>query len=135
MFCSAEIQLPKRPLNLLSTSLLALSSPLTQIFRRIFLQGPSPIQPSRWYHSEDFFLMEFCLKEAWELTVKGIYHTRGSWKHLINIRCIFLINNRRKNFQVLYTVQKNEEWIKMQSRFKRHLENKLLKKKIVCCHY
>ena len=107
-----------------------LSAPLKQIFRSIFPARPLPSPALQMVSLWRFFLDGILSKrEAWEHWRQKVFITPEVPENTSLILGVLLINNRRKSFQVLYIVQKNEEWIKMQSRFKCYIENKYLRKK------
>lgn len=111
--CSVpQIQLAKKPLNLLSTQPAGFQLLSHRYSGASSLQGPSPAQPSRWYHSEDFLLMEFCLKERHGTQKTEVFITPEFPENTSLILGMLLINNRRKSFQVLYTVQKMKNELK-----------------------
>lgn len=131
VFCFVwkQRQLPNKALNLPSIQI-AGSQLLSQIFRSKLPTSALPSPALQRVSLQRFFFDEtLSKKDAWNTQEQKGSVTPEFAEKTALILGVLLINKRRKGFQVLYTVQKKKEFIKMQGRFKCYLENKNLRKK------
>lgn len=123
---SMQAQLPNKSLDLPSSQIAA-SRPVS--FRSILPVSPLPRPALTQYHSSDYLSKRDTERQGTE----GIYHTRVSWK--CHVSSSLIIGEKAfRSCTLCKKKRKEEEFIKMQCRFKHYPENRYLGKNS-CCQY